>query len=1257
MQGHGARTEASEIANNVQVAAELLPLPEDRLIALTEAAAILGAIGAGRKRVLLMWQAVELSKYFGFPDTRTLAVAREALEPAAQQAQQHPLGGDGALSNEWTASRRPLAQETTIPACWGAVRAGCLEATLGLAIYAKRHADVWDAAAALLRDHTNQLSNHRMESLMENLIAAASQMQANERSRPGKGPPPLLRGPTPRAPPAPLAPIWIHENPSPGNASPSTIQSPSSLQSLFLYDPFSARRQKARGELSKKGGICGDGDSSNMYWVCGESGVLDIEVANPSSVSIQIEKMVLEAMFIPETTGDATPAAAATATGATGDVAANNFLPRPATKSIWKGKPVSLNIPAHTKPVKIQLEGVPLAPGTLILKGCRLTAFGGVSWSQPWSPEPLDLTKQLAATSTKKLMLSGGLATSHSNGADARSEVQPQTTPAGAATGSTNGSSSTNGGYGVAINARMAPPSPSPVVTVLPPLPKLELVLQASTSGSDNNNGSATDASISKQQQLIGGKVGRGATTTTSAQAIGASSLNILQGQTISASLVLTNTGAVLIDTLRVELGANTVISGGTVLVTTGKKVDFSVDLSPLNSSPVLDPGKSISLPVNLFAPGSRGSAQIEEIITENISVEYSSLHATSQSYAAAVTEGSTARLIPGRRAVLDVDVVVIPSLHITHIDFAEIFCQKSNTGSASPSLGLAGGGGAGRERNSFTDDSTTSTAGDLYEGKVLMMAEAVNRGRWPLEAWLGPPSSTSTSAAAVVNREGRKNQGTVDSNKVVIYPGQRGTISYLLDLGAGIPRTEDAYDDEEESTNVTGRIHSSSSLAASVFNSQQQQQQQQRRNDHNQQYFTNIRYPPGNHNRNRPLRFEDQERQLCAATLAQRVVLHYALPQNAEGTAEGGGVVGSTINSSSSTIGGTTSTMITSSNTAPGGGTIATITHSTTTTSNSTSHSVSNVPGSIPLIHGEIYNGLTPSTLSMLRPHAVSIRISAVPLPPLGTAVKGGSDGSGNLSTVGIQMHLPGLTSSTAAAPAAATGGSPNYICPALSVSIGQPLKIIAEVESYVDEPTSVFFSLQCGPLGLPSGGASSGATAGLSLGDGGGGGTTSSSLLHNATDANAPGSNVVSGGYLMQSPRPGGAGLSITLGSGAVGAVGGGVMPMGSSSQTNASTTSAAWTGMHSQLHLDIPAKGKVRHVAGVAFVLPGMYRIGAMPVTVTYLRDTGNSNNTSATTIGADQQQQGDDSMGVSSVLGKNTLVVMQPVFVAIGEGGTE
>ena len=61
------------------------------------------------------------------------------------------------------------------------VRAGCLEAVLGLAIYSKHHADVWDAAAALLREHAGELSAHRMQSLLENLLAAASQMGAADK--------------------------------------------------------------------------------------------------------------------------------------------------------------------------------------------------------------------------------------------------------------------------------------------------------------------------------------------------------------------------------------------------------------------------------------------------------------------------------------------------------------------------------------------------------------------------------------------------------------------------------------------------------------------------------------------------------------------------------------------------------------------------------------------------------------------------------------------------------------------------------------------------------------------------------------------------------------------------------------------------------------------------------------------------------------------------------------------------------------------
>lgn len=39
-------------------------------------AQVLGLVGSARKRVLLLWQAVELSKFLGFPNARTLDVAR-----------------------------------------------------------------------------------------------------------------------------------------------------------------------------------------------------------------------------------------------------------------------------------------------------------------------------------------------------------------------------------------------------------------------------------------------------------------------------------------------------------------------------------------------------------------------------------------------------------------------------------------------------------------------------------------------------------------------------------------------------------------------------------------------------------------------------------------------------------------------------------------------------------------------------------------------------------------------------------------------------------------------------------------------------------------------------------------------------------------------------------------------------------------------------------------------------------------------------
>ena len=120
MQGPKARAEVADLVSGLQAAAELLPVPEDRLIAFVEAAEALGAVGSARKRVLLMWQAVELSKLLGFPTSTSYELARRALEPASED---WAVGGEAGAA----AAKGPLGRAAAVPRCWGLVRAGCLE--------------------------------------------------------------------------------------------------------------------------------------------------------------------------------------------------------------------------------------------------------------------------------------------------------------------------------------------------------------------------------------------------------------------------------------------------------------------------------------------------------------------------------------------------------------------------------------------------------------------------------------------------------------------------------------------------------------------------------------------------------------------------------------------------------------------------------------------------------------------------------------------------------------------------------------------------------------------------------------------------------------------------------------------------------------------------------------------------------------------------------------------------------------------------
>ena len=54
-------------------------------------AQVMGAVGSARKRTLMLWQAVELSRAGDAPDAATLDIARRALEPPPDaQASRRP---------------------------------------------------------------------------------------------------------------------------------------------------------------------------------------------------------------------------------------------------------------------------------------------------------------------------------------------------------------------------------------------------------------------------------------------------------------------------------------------------------------------------------------------------------------------------------------------------------------------------------------------------------------------------------------------------------------------------------------------------------------------------------------------------------------------------------------------------------------------------------------------------------------------------------------------------------------------------------------------------------------------------------------------------------------------------------------------------------------------------------------------------------------------------------------------------------------
>ncbi|BDA44212.1 probable trafficking protein particle complex subunit 9 at N-terminal half [Coccomyxa sp. Obi] len=354
LRGTKARREVSDLISGVVELGAGLQFTEDKLTNIMEAAQVMGMVGSLRKRVLLLWQAVEFSRSSERPNVATLQIARKALEP--------PDLYDEDGEEELLPARRPLS--AGLLHHWSVVRCGCIEGVLATAILAGQHADVWDAASLLLREHCRDLPPSRQQALQRTLEAAANQMTAAEKRRGGPGPPPLLSLVRPLPASEALLPrrVEVKASDTVGLAEGSLAGS----LSPFIYNAFKAVTGKDRPSVPA-------GEDGSISWVCGEVATVEVEIRNPTVIPIKVERLTLEVEW------------AGHPSMAPRDQMASQ-------QAVWKPNPVAMWLPPETPATKVLLTGIPLTVGMFTVVGCHVTALG-VSWRQPWTPRHVFLAE------------------------------------------------------------------------------------------------------------------------------------------------------------------------------------------------------------------------------------------------------------------------------------------------------------------------------------------------------------------------------------------------------------------------------------------------------------------------------------------------------------------------------------------------------------------------------------------------------------------------------------------------------------------------------------------------------------------------------------------------------------------------------------------------------------------------------------------------------------------------------------------------
>ncbi|TPX66055.1 hypothetical protein SpCBS45565_g04757 [Spizellomyces sp. 'palustris'] len=225
---------------------------------------------------------------------------------------------------------------------WPDLQVDVLKECMEISEAADSHAAYITYALRLLNRLYKHLSEQEQVELLEAMHTAAARSKALEvaigpNNNPLKPPCALVKG-------ASKVPVlrrlrFVRQlatgmpYPHPRSSLDGTVTAAAKAADPFLYNPFAAKTIAAKGNKDL---------GRDVILIVNEPAYFDVTLANPFSFDLEVQSLLINTTGIP-----------------------------------FKPRPISTVIPAESRSFTVRLSGIPLAPGTLLIKGCTVRLFAG----------------------------------------------------------------------------------------------------------------------------------------------------------------------------------------------------------------------------------------------------------------------------------------------------------------------------------------------------------------------------------------------------------------------------------------------------------------------------------------------------------------------------------------------------------------------------------------------------------------------------------------------------------------------------------------------------------------------------------------------------------------------------------------------------------------------------------------------------------------------------------------------------------------